>query len=144
MVLHPSCVTETLRRRHELSGKVSRLAGPKRPAERLAVSETICSPHQVMDEEWDKNIPEYGAINITGFRLVDPQRPRVKAILRRWQGQVGRKKLFSVSTIPIRFFFTIRYKIQFNLMLSMIMASLNRRKQCSTDVFVICSMTSEK
>ena len=51
-----------------------------------------------MDEAWDENTPEYGAINITGFRLVDPQRPQVQAILRRWQGQARREKLLSVST----------------------------------------------
>ncbi|XP_037087070.1 glutamate receptor 1-like [Pollicipes pollicipes] len=52
----------------------------------------------VMDEEWDRRVQEYGAINITGFRLVDPERPLVKALLRLWQSNAGLDKLLSAQT----------------------------------------------
>ena len=40
---------------------------------------------QVMDDRWDDEIKEYGAVNVTGFRLVDTSRPAVRQFLRQWE-----------------------------------------------------------
>jgi ionotropic glutamate receptor len=37
-----------------------------------------------MDEPWDTAIAEYGALNVTGFRLVDPSRRVVRDFLTKW------------------------------------------------------------
>lgn len=34
-----------------------------------------------MDERWESEVVEYGAINITGFRIVDASKPHVKEFL---------------------------------------------------------------
>lgn len=34
-----------------------------------------------MDERWESEVVEYGAINITGFRIVDSYKPYVKDFL---------------------------------------------------------------
>lgn len=39
---------------------------------------------QVMDDRWESEVLEYGAINITGFRIVDTNRPVVKQFLNEW------------------------------------------------------------
>lgn len=36
---------------------------------------------QVMDERWESEVVEYGAINITGFRIVDVSKANVKEFL---------------------------------------------------------------
>ncbi|CAL4083950.1 unnamed protein product, partial [Meganyctiphanes norvegica] len=41
-------------------------------------------PGLVFDIPWEDNIEEYGAVNITGFRLVDHFRPNVQEFIRRW------------------------------------------------------------
>ncbi|CAG7829022.1 unnamed protein product [Allacma fusca] len=41
-------------------------------------------PGLAFDEPWDSGVVEYGAVNITGFRLVDPSRPLVKEFLKKW------------------------------------------------------------
>ncbi|CAH0392221.1 unnamed protein product [Bemisia tabaci] len=38
----------------------------------------------VMDDQWENEVKEYGAINITGFRIVDPSRKYVQDFLRGW------------------------------------------------------------
>ena len=38
-----------------------------------------------MDDRWDDQVKEYGAINITGFRIVDTGRPVVRQFLRGWE-----------------------------------------------------------
>ncbi|XKL65848.1 hypothetical protein PGB90_009268 [Kerria lacca] len=38
----------------------------------------------VMDDRWESEITEYGAINITGFRIVDMNRPVVKQFFSEW------------------------------------------------------------
>lgn len=38
-----------------------------------------------MDDRWESEITEYGAINITGFRLVDPGRRYVREFLESWK-----------------------------------------------------------
>lgn len=40
---------------------------------------------QVMDDRWESEISEYGAINITGFRIVDTNRRYVKDFLDGWK-----------------------------------------------------------
>nr|XP_050863060.1 glutamate receptor 1 isoform X1 [Vespula vulgaris] len=38
----------------------------------------------IMDDRWESEVIEYGAINITGFRIVDANRPHVKDFLLGW------------------------------------------------------------
>ena len=40
---------------------------------------------KVMDDRWDNKVKEYGAINITGFRIVDSNRNVVRQFLRGWE-----------------------------------------------------------
>lgn len=40
---------------------------------------------QIMDDRWETEVIEYGAINITGFRIVDVNRRYVKDILEGWR-----------------------------------------------------------
>lgn len=63
---------------------------------------------QIMDDRWETEVIEYGAINITGFRIVDVNRRYVKDILEGWRKKdpslsqgVGKESL-SVSSSPIR------------------------------------------
>ncbi len=37
-----------------------------------------------MDDRWEAEVTHYGAINITGFRIVDTNRPVVKQFLDEW------------------------------------------------------------
>jgi len=37
-----------------------------------------------MDEPWESSIVEYGAVNVTGFRIVDSSRRVVKDFLQKW------------------------------------------------------------
>ncbi|CAL4075670.1 unnamed protein product, partial [Meganyctiphanes norvegica] len=39
----------------------------------------------VMDEHWEEDVVEYGALNITGFRIVDTSQPYVKHFLNKWR-----------------------------------------------------------
>lgn len=38
-----------------------------------------------MDDRWDERVKEYGAINITGFRIIDSERPIVQQFFRTWE-----------------------------------------------------------
>lgn len=38
-----------------------------------------------MDDRWESEVIEYGAINITGFRIVDASRRPVKDFLESWR-----------------------------------------------------------
>jgi len=40
---------------------------------------------QVLDDQWEVDVREYGAINITGFRIVDTSNPFVQNFLRKWR-----------------------------------------------------------
>lgn len=40
---------------------------------------------QIMDDQWETQVIEYGAINITGFRIVDHQRRYVRDFLDGWR-----------------------------------------------------------
>jgi len=37
-----------------------------------------------MDEPWEASIVEYGAVNVTGYRIVDPARKYVRDFLTKW------------------------------------------------------------
>lgn len=37
-----------------------------------------------MDDQWESEITEYGAINITGFRIIDADRAAVKEFYKDW------------------------------------------------------------
>jgi hypothetical protein len=39
---------------------------------------------QAFDEPWESSTVEFGAVNITGFRIIDPTRPTVKEFLKKW------------------------------------------------------------
>ncbi|XP_019882341.1 glutamate receptor 1 isoform X1 [Camponotus floridanus] len=41
----------------------------------------------IMDDRWESEVIEFGAINITGFRIVDVTRPHVKDFLAGWHRQ---------------------------------------------------------
>lgn len=47
---------------------------------------------QVMDDRWESEVIEYGAVNITGFRVIDTKRKYVRDFLDGW------RKLDSLST----------------------------------------------
>ena len=40
---------------------------------------------KIMDERWESEIIEYGAINITGFRILDTHKRYVKEFLEGWR-----------------------------------------------------------
>lgn len=42
-------------------------------------------PMQIMDDRWEAEVIEFGAINITGFRIVDTNRRNVKEFLEVWK-----------------------------------------------------------
>ena len=50
----------------------------------------------VFDDHWDDNIAEYGAINVTGFRLVDHKTPYAKRFFREWKS-LDQKKYSGVT-----------------------------------------------
>ena len=39
---------------------------------------------EAMDEPWESSIVEYGAVNVTGFRIVNPTRRYVRDFLKKW------------------------------------------------------------
>ncbi|XP_018318730.2 glutamate receptor 1 [Agrilus planipennis] len=39
----------------------------------------------IMDDRWESEVVEYGAVNITGFRIIDTTRANVKAFLEGWR-----------------------------------------------------------
>ena len=39
---------------------------------------------QAMDEPWEQSIMEYGVVNVTGFRIVDPTKRYVREFLKKW------------------------------------------------------------
>lgn len=69
-----------------------------------------------MDDRWESEVMEYGAVNITGFRIVDMERPIVKQFLSEWAyfdvtPQNSRRQSISVS-ISILFFIKISNTLQ--------------------------------
>lgn len=60
----------------------------------------MCVLIQVMDDRWEKEVTEFGAINVTGFRVVDFSRKVVRDF-----GEIWKKNGISVSHYrPIRIF----------------------------------------
>lgn len=61
-------------------------SGGRGPASRAFTIVTfgLFSRNQIMDDRWESEVIEYGAINITGFRIVDATRPYVKDFLAGW------------------------------------------------------------
>lgn len=49
---------------------------------------------QVMDDRWEREVTEFGAINITGFRVLDFSRKVVRDFIDVWK-----KDSISVSTL---------------------------------------------
>lgn len=38
-----------------------------------------------MDDRWESEVIEYGAINITGFRIIDASKTQVKEFIEGWK-----------------------------------------------------------
>lgn len=75
-----------------------------------------------MDDRWESEVIEYGAINITGFRIVDATRPYVKDFLAGWhrldpatsQG-AGRESIsVRIYITPRSAFLSFRWNIPFS------------------------------
>ena len=52
----------------------------------------------VMDDAWVPDVAEYYAVNITGLRLVSPEKRKVKKILNDWK-KLDKKKYKVVTSI---------------------------------------------
>lgn len=57
--------------------------------------------YQVMDDRWEKEVTEFGAINVTGFRIVDFSRKTVRDFINVW------KREFGTDTISVSY--TLRF-----------------------------------
>lgn len=55
------------------------------PLHRYARPCALVTLEQIMDERWESEIIEYGAINITGFRILDTHKRYVKEFLEGWR-----------------------------------------------------------
>jgi glutamate receptor, ionotropic, invertebrate len=60
-----------------------------------------------MDDRWESEVIEYGAINITGFRIVDNSRRMVREFLEGWRKvesgmQPSNSAVASRETISVR------------------------------------------
>ena len=65
----------------------------------------------VLDDVWVPDIAEYYAVNITGLRLVSPEKRKVKKILNEWKKSDKKNyKVFSVILCidHLRYFTIIR------------------------------------
>lgn len=61
-----------------------------------------------MDDRWESEVIEYGAINITGFRIVDNNKRYVKEFLDGWKRlDPSTSQGAGKETISVRFFFYI-------------------------------------
>lgn len=59
-----------------------------------------------MDDRWESEVIEYGAINITGFRIVDNNKRYVKEFLDGWKRlDPSTSQGAGKETISVRFFF---------------------------------------
>ena len=61
----------------------------------------------VMDDAWIPDVAEYYAVNITGLRLVSPERPKTKKILRDWKRLDNKKykvKIIKNNTVAHNLF----------------------------------------
>lgn len=58
-----------------------------------------------MDDRWESEVIEYGAINITGFRIVDNNKRYVKEFLDGWKRlDPSTSQGAGKETISVRFF----------------------------------------
>lgn len=103
-------------------------SGGRGPASRAFTIVTfgLFSRNQIMDDRWESEVIEYGAINITGFRIVDATRPYVKDFLAGWhrldpatsQG-AGRESIsVRIYITPRSAFLSFRWNIPSSLPLS--------------------------
>jgi len=46
---------------------------------------------QAFDEPWETSVVEFSAVNVTGFRIVDPNRKYVKDFLSKWSSLDSRQ-----------------------------------------------------
>lgn len=64
---------------------------------------------QIMDDRWESEVIEFGAINITGFRIVDATRRYVKEFSEGWRrldpasSPGGGKDTISVSILTVEY-----------------------------------------
>lgn len=42
-----------------------------------------------MDDRWEKEVTEFGAVNITGFRVLDFSRRYVRNFMDAWKREIG-------------------------------------------------------
>lgn len=42
----------------------------------------------ILDDDWDSKVAEFGAVNITGFRLIDPTTDLSRQFRRNWKQQL--------------------------------------------------------
>ncbi len=101
-----------------------------------------------MDEPWESSIVEYGVVNVTGFRIVDPARRYVRDFLKKWTlldptnfPGAGRNSI-SVCAIDkceesvcmVSFF-------PFILILSLMMENKDRKKICLMSLMMLTLRT---
>ena len=61
-----------------------------------------------MDDRWESEVIEYGAVNITGFRIMDQERPMIKEFMNEWMHfdvspQNPKRQSISVSLLCYHF-----------------------------------------
>ena len=83
----------------------------------------------VLDDVWVPDVAEYYAVNITGLRLVSPEKRKVKKILNEWK-KLDKKnyKVFSVILCMDHLRYLILYNHQ-NAALTKIQNFLNSLKE---------------
>lgn len=87
-----------------------------------------------MDDRWEPEITEYGAINITGFRIVDTERRYVREFLDGWKRldpttSIGAgKESITVRTFSLRY--STLPSIDIMLVLRFSRRSRRRRTSC--------------
>lgn len=66
---------------------------------------------QVMDDHWENEVTEYGAVNITGFRIVDTSRRIVRDFMEglrrmdsRFKGTISVSLRYLISQISFKFY----------------------------------------
>lgn len=61
-----------------------------------------------MDDRWESEVIEYGAINITGFRIVDNNKRYVKEFLDGWKRlDPSTSQGAGKETISVRFYYSL-------------------------------------
>ena len=65
----------------------------------------------VLDDYWDKNVVEYGAINMTGLRLVNTDSYYARDFLKRWRTLDRTKYQAASNQVSLKGFFKGFFKI---------------------------------